>query len=597
MANNSVIIDVIAVDKASSVFGNIGAALGRIAFAATAAGIALVSKTLMDSVKSAIESEKATAQLNAVLKSTQYAAGLSIEALQDQATVLQAVTTFSDEVINSGQAMLLTFTNIGKDVFPMATEAVLNMAQEFGSVDQAAVQLGKALNDPLEGISALKRVGVQFTKEQEKLIEGFMKAGDVAAAQKVILEELGVEFGGLAKAMGKTTEGKLKILANQLDNLKERLGGPLLGLLVQGADALTKFIQSADFTEFFDALVAGDFETILSKIAQQAKNFAKEFAKIDWASVSSAIIAGLNSVDWIEVGNATREGLIIAWNYASTEFMDIVKQTDWSGLAEAGTNASMNFLAALTNQGSWNNVLTTWANNWNMLVQIISNFIPIVIAKAKEMIAQMGLSFVLGGPVLAAQVATWLPMISTALKQITNEFIAKATGWIMKAVETLLALKEILFNAISEVIMRAKAAIKPISFTINLPNFEQLAQQAADGFEMVQNAIAGNGIKGGKSTNAGGGGGNKNNTEEVASLASGGVVSGPRSGFPAVLHGTEAVVPLGNGRSIPVQMQGNGGGMVINLTYAPAFSMADKSEFQNKLMPFIMQGIREAKRA
>jgi hypothetical protein len=41
---------------------------------------------------------------------------------------------------------------------------------------------------------------------------------------------------------------------------------------------------------------------------------------------------------------------------------------------------------------------------------------------------------------------------------------------------------------------------------------------------------------------------------------------------------------------------GGGGGTVINLTYAPAFSMADKSEFQNKLMPFIIQGIRESKR-
>jgi hypothetical protein len=596
MANNSVIIDVIAVDKASSVFGNIGAALGRIAFAATAAGIALISKTLIDSVKSAIESEKATAQLNAVLKSTQYAAGLSIEALQDQATALQAVTTFSDEVINSGQAMLLTFTNIGKDVFPMATEAVLNMAQEFGSVDQAAVQLGKALNNPIEGLGALQRIGVKFTKEQKKLVEGFMLAGDIESAQKIILQELAVEFGGLAKAMGQTTEGKLKILANQLDNLKEKIGGPLLGLLVEGADAITNFINSADFTDFFDALVSGDWETVMGTIADKAREMVDAFARIDWSVVSANIIAGINSVDWNSVGDTLGDGLIAAWEWASQELKDIATQTDWSGLFESGSNALMEFLAGFTQQGSWDNVLTTWANNWNMFVQIINNFIPIVVAKAKELIAQMGLAFIVGGPVIAAQVASWLPVISTALKQITNEFIAKATGWIMKAVETLLALKEILFNAISEVIMRAKAAIKPISFTINLPNFEQLAQQAADGFEMVQNAIAGNGVKGGKSTNAGGGGGNKNNTEEVASLASGGVVSGPRSGFPAVLHGTEAVVPLGNGRSIPVQMQG-GGGMVINLTYAPAFSMADKSEFQNKLMPFIMQGIREARRA
>ena len=594
MANNSVIIDVIAVDKASSVFGNIGAALGRIAFAATAAGIALVSKTLMDSVKSAIESEKAIAQLNAVLLSTDHAAGMSIEALQDQATALQNVTTFSDEVINSGQAMLLTFTNIGRDVFPMATEAILNMAQEFGSVDQAAVQLGKALNNPIEGLGALQRIGVKFTEEQKKLVEGFIKAGDIESAQKIILQELQVEFGGLAKAMGRTTEGKLKILANQLDNLKEKIGGPLLGLLVEGADAITNFINSADFTDFFDALVSGDWEKVMGTIAEKAREMVNAFARIDWGAVSSNIIAGINSVDWNSVGDTLGDGLIVAWEWASQELTDIATQTDWSGLFVSGSNALMEFLAGLTQQGSWDNVLTTWANNWKMFVQIINNFIPIVVATTKDLILQMGLAFFVGGPVIAAQILTWLSPISTALKQITNEFIEKSRGWILKAVESLLALKETLFNAITEVITRAKAAIKPINFEINLPDFEALAQKAADGFEMIQDAISGKGYKGGKSKKSGGdsGGGG---TGDVPKLASGGIASGPRSGFPAVLHGTEAVVPLGNGRSIPVQMQGNGGGMVINLTYAPAFSAATNDEMQNKLLPFIIEGIRQAR--
>jgi hypothetical protein len=43
------------------------------------------------------------------------------------------------------------------------------------------------------------------------------------------------------------------------------------------------------------------------------------------------------------------------------------------------------------------------------------------------------------------------------------------------------------------------------------------------------------------------------------SFSMGGVASGPNSGYPAVLHGTEAVVPLPNGRSIPVEMKGSTG--------------------------------------
>ena len=41
------------------------------------------------------------------------------------------------------------------------------------------------------------------------------------------------------------------------------------------------------------------------------------------------------------------------------------------------------------------------------------------------------------------------------------------------------------------------------------------------------------------------------------SFAAGGIARGPGSGYMATLHGTEAVVPLGNDRSIPVQLLGS----------------------------------------
>lgn len=49
------------------------------------------------------------------------------------------------------------------------------------------------------------------------------------------------------------------------------------------------------------------------------------------------------------------------------------------------------------------------------------------------------------------------------------------------------------------------------------------------------------------------------------SFGTGGVSDGPDSGYPAMLHGTEAVVPLPNGRSIPVEMSGGMGGNNISV--------------------------------
>ena len=55
------------------------------------------------------------------------------------------------------------------------------------------------------------------------------------------------------------------------------------------------------------------------------------------------------------------------------------------------------------------------------------------------------------------------------------------------------------------------------------------------------------------------------------SYSRGGIAAGPDRGYPAVLHGTEAVVPLPNNRSIPVDLQGNAGGtnnVTVNVTMA-----------------------------
>ena len=100
--------------------------------------------------------EKAEAKLNAVLKSTAGVAGLTSKELTNMASSLQEVTTFGDEAIIEAQSLLLTFTKVGEDVFPQATETILNMSEAMGTdLKSSTVQLGKALNDPVKGISAL----------------------------------------------------------------------------------------------------------------------------------------------------------------------------------------------------------------------------------------------------------------------------------------------------------------------------------------------------------------------------------------------------------------------------------------------------------
>lgn len=190
-----------------------------------------------------MEAQDASAQLAAVIKSTGGAAGLAAEDLQDQASALQSITKFSDEAIMATQSMLLTFTNIKGGVMLDATQTALDMAQALGMEgSQAAMQLGKALNDPAEGLSKLTRVGVTFTAEQEKQVKAMVAAGNAAGAQQVILQELQKEFGGSAEAAGSTFSGQLIILKNVIGDFMEVGGEMIVGFLMPAVQAFRDWL-------------------------------------------------------------------------------------------------------------------------------------------------------------------------------------------------------------------------------------------------------------------------------------------------------------------------------------------------------------------
>jgi len=207
---------------------------------AVGVGVAAFAKSSVDAY---MEAEQASAQLEAVLKSTGSAAGVTSEELQKQATALQSVTKFSDEAVMATQSMLLTFTNIKGGVMKEATAAALDMAQALGMDGaQAAMQLGKALNDPAAGLTKLQRIGVTFTDQQKKQVEAMVAAGNTAGAQKVILQELQKEFGGSAEAAGGTFAGKLTILKNTFGDLQETVGKAIVDALIPLADAFSRIV-------------------------------------------------------------------------------------------------------------------------------------------------------------------------------------------------------------------------------------------------------------------------------------------------------------------------------------------------------------------
>lgn len=219
-------------DRATRVIKGFGQSInrvGKVAKIAAVAGIGALTGAIAFSVKEAVESQKVTAQLEAVLKSTGKTAGITKQAALDLASSMQQLTTFSDEEIISAENLLLTFTKINKDIFPDTVKIVADMSTALGQdLRSSSIQVGKALQDPILGVTALRRVGVNFNQTQTEVIKNLVKTGQSAEAQQLILKELNLEFGGSAAAAAQTFGGRLKNLQNNFGEMAETLGGLII---------------------------------------------------------------------------------------------------------------------------------------------------------------------------------------------------------------------------------------------------------------------------------------------------------------------------------------------------------------------------------
>lgn len=192
------------------------------------------------SIAAAREGAEAQRQLNAVLQSTHGIAGVTAKDVNDLAAKYAGLTKFQDNDIVSAQNLLLTFTKIGKKTFPDTTKAVLDMATSMKmDLRSAALVVGKAMNDPVAGVTSLQKEGVKLTEQQKQLVAQMVKVGDIAGAQGVILKELQTEFGGSAEAAATPWD----ILQNKLQMVQETIGGALIPVFDGIATALNPLID------------------------------------------------------------------------------------------------------------------------------------------------------------------------------------------------------------------------------------------------------------------------------------------------------------------------------------------------------------------
>lgn len=162
-----------------------------------------------------------------------------VQAMKAYAKQLMGVTTLEDETTMRGIGQLSTFrlqTRSLRALTPALQDLIVG---QFGlnATSADAQKAGNMLGKVFVGqASALRRYGISFTKAQEKILKTGNEQQRVAMLTKVIAQN----YGGLARRMAQTPEGRVKQLANAWGDVKEEVGAQLMPVIMQVFGQISK---------------------------------------------------------------------------------------------------------------------------------------------------------------------------------------------------------------------------------------------------------------------------------------------------------------------------------------------------------------------
>ncbi|WP_018124968.1 phage tail length tape measure family protein [Desulfovibrio oxyclinae] len=226
-----------AVGRFTDRLGPLGSVLGSFGAAGlgAAAGLAAVAVAAVKGTMSAADWGRRMNRTEALIRSTGAAAGFTAAELDKLARERDLATLGDRNEIMDAINMLQTFKSVQGDTFKQALTLSQDMSETMGqSLKTSITQVGKALEDPVRGLTALRRSGVSFTAAEEDMIKSMVEANDIIGAQEKILEALEGQFSGAAEAAAVGLPGALDTLSYEWREFLESM---------EQTDAATGFIK------------------------------------------------------------------------------------------------------------------------------------------------------------------------------------------------------------------------------------------------------------------------------------------------------------------------------------------------------------------
>jgi hypothetical protein len=247
---------------------------------------------MIGAARGAEDARIANEKLGNVLSSMGW--GATTDRVSAYAEQLEKTVAVDADVIKATQTKLATFSELTKTVnkaggaFDRATVAALDMAAAgFGTAEGNAVQLGKALQDPIKGIAALAKSGVTFTEQEKEKIRTLVESNKMLEAQDMILDAIEKQVGGTAAASASSFD-KMKFA---LAGVSDTFGDMLLPVIDAIAPKLAAVSAWAQENPGLMKLVVGAFVGLTAAVI--ALNIAMSLNPITLIALAIAGIIGL----------------------------------------------------------------------------------------------------------------------------------------------------------------------------------------------------------------------------------------------------------------------------------------------------------------
>ena len=357
--------------------------------AAALGAVAIMAKSTIAAGEAAATSNARIAQINESMGLFGETTEIVNKRVIDYANATARATGVDQNQIKLAQAKLLTFKDLAISAdeaggaFDRATKAAIDMgAAGFGDAASNAVQLGKALNDPIKGIAALAKSGVTFTEQEKEKIQTLVESNKMLEAQDLVLKAIETQVGGTAEATANDSD-KMKVAFSQLS---ESVGLILLPLFQQFTAIMMKV---ADFARenstvivILGGVIAGLAVAVLAaNAAMKIYNATLMIAK--GVQMAFNFVMAANPIMLVVIALAALVAAFVVAYKTSETFRNIV-----NGLFNAiktGVTASVDFL-----KGYLNTVLGFYKSIFNGIASLWNNSVGKLSFKAPDWIPGFG---------------------------------------------------------------------------------------------------------------------------------------------------------------------------------------------------------------